>query len=185
MFSFVCPPRQTHHAKPFKSMPELKIGARFEIPAAPPDLRVLPIGSGPALDTNIVACSGAQNSIPQNSILPCQAWRGEVGVRTHTLMREKFPVLPVPPGPTGSRRMLEWVQLNLSAIRLFTMHRSKCAHLRKRCLQIVNSQCSRFLSQTLEGSPYSALKERLECLGPSLQDDSGARARLVGEGTEG
>ena len=110
---------------------------------------------------------------------------GEKWVRTHTLMREKLPVLPVPPGPTGSRRMLEWVQLNLSAIRLFTMHRSKCAHLRKRCLQIVNSQCSRFLSQTLEGSPYSALKERLECLGPSLQDDSGARARLVGEGTEG
>lgn len=64
-------------------MPELKIGARFEIPAAPPDLRVLPIGSGPALDTNIVACSGAQNSIPQNSILPCQAWRGEVGAHTH------------------------------------------------------------------------------------------------------
>ena len=45
--------------------------------------------------------------------------------------------------------------------------------------------CSWLLSQPPEGSPYSALKERLECLGPSLQDDSGARARLVGEEQEG
>jgi site-specific DNA-cytosine methylase len=35
----------------------------------------------------------------------------------HKLMRDKFPMVPAPPGLTGSRRVLECVQLKLSALK--------------------------------------------------------------------
>jgi hypothetical protein len=44
---------------------------------------------------------------------------GEKWVHTHMVMRQsqKLPMMPVPPGLNGSRRMMECVQLNLSAMR--------------------------------------------------------------------
>ena len=77
-----------------------KGGAHFEIPAAPPNLQALPIGRGPARDTNIVVCSGSQNSVPQNSIISGQAWRGEVGARAHVDEGK----VPHAAGATGPQR---------------------------------------------------------------------------------